>query len=122
MLNPDYSQYMSKKCQIVANKSILVGNNVSHSNRKTRRRFLPNIQRYSLRSDILNALIRFKATPKSVRTIECKEGLDNYLLNTPNSQLAVEAVKIKARIQRALKKQEKIDTAPLVPPISLEKR
>ena len=98
---------MTKKCQIDASKSVLVGNNVSHSNRKTKRRFLPNMQNYSLMSEILGDFVKFRATPSSVRTIEHNNGLDNYLLSTPNSKLASEAIKIKRRIKKALLKREK---------------
>ena len=98
---------MSKKCQIDADKKIMVGNNVSHSKRRTRRRFLPNMQSYSLMSEILKDFVKFKATPRSVRTIEHNNGLDNFLLNTPNSKLAQEAIKVKRRIKKALEKREK---------------
>ena len=100
---------MTKKCQIDANKSVLVGNNVSHSNRKTKRRFLPNMQNYSLMSEILGTFVKFKATPRSVRTIEHNNGLDNFLLSTPNSKLADEAIKIKRRIKKVLLKKNKKD-------------
>lgn len=98
---------MSKQCQIDANKKIMVGNNVSHSNRKTKRRFLPNMQNYSLASEILGGLVTFKATPRSIRTIEHNNGLDNFLLNTPDSKLAPEAIKTKKRIRKVLDKREK---------------
>ncbi|WPX96610.1 50S ribosomal protein L28 [Candidatus Bandiella euplotis] len=97
---------MSRKCQIDVNKGIVVGNNVSHSNRKTRRRFLPNMQSYSLRSDILGAFVKFKATPGSIRTIEHNYGLDDFLLSTSDSKLASEAIKIKKRIKKVLEKRE----------------
>jgi large subunit ribosomal protein L28 len=98
---------MSRRCQIDVNKGVAVGNNVSHSNRKTRRRFLPNMQNYSLMSDILGDFVRFRATPGSVRTIEHNNGLDDFLLSTPNSKLASEAIKIKRRIKKVLEKREK---------------
>ena len=98
---------MTRKCQLDITKVISVGNNVSHSNRKTRRRFLPNIQNYSLISDTLHRCIKFKSTPSSIRTIESHNGLDNFLLTTPDSKLAPEAVKIKKRIQKAIRKKDK---------------
>ncbi len=85
----------------------MVGNNVSHSKRRTRRRFLPNIQSYSLISETLKGFIEFKATPRIIRTIEYNDGLDNFLLGTPNSKLAPKAVKVKRRIKKALEKKEK---------------
>ncbi|MFQ3307271.1 MAG: large subunit ribosomal protein L28 [Candidatus Midichloriaceae bacterium] len=93
---------MSRKCQIDRNKGVIVGNNVSHSNRKTRRRFLPNMQNYSLRSEILGTLIRLKATPRTIRTVEHNHGLDNFLLTTSNLKLAPEALRIKRKIRKFL--------------------
>ena len=98
---------MTRKCQLDNTKVVCVGNNVSHSNRKTRRRFLPNIQNYSLMSDALHCCIKLKATPSSVRTIECHNGLDNFLLTTPNYKLAPEAIKIKRRVKKAIRKKSK---------------
>ena len=98
---------MSKKCQIDINKTVMTGNNVSHSKRRTRRRFLPNTQNYSLTSEILAEPVTLKATPSSIRTIEYNNGLDNFLLNTPDLKLAKEAIKIKKRIKKALEKREK---------------
>ena len=98
---------MTRKCQINANKLVSVGNRVSHSNRKTKRRFLPNIQHYSLMSDILGCFIKFRATPNSVRTIEHNRGLDRFLLTTSNSMLAYKAIKVKKRIKKVLEKKER---------------
>jgi large subunit ribosomal protein L28 len=103
-----FTEYiMSRKCQIDVKKGVAVGNNVSHSNRKTRRRFLPNMQNYSLMSEILGGFVKFRATPGSVRTIEHNSGLDDFLLSTPNSKLASEAIKIKRRIKKVLERKEK---------------
>lgn len=98
---------MTRKCQIDVNKCVAVGNNVSHSNRKTRRKFFPNMQNYSLISEILGCFVKFRATPSSIRTIEHNHGLDKFLLKTPNSKLASEAIKIKNRLKKALIKKEK---------------
>ena len=98
---------MTRKCQIDVNKCVAVGNNVSHSNRKTRRKFFPNMQNYSLISEILGCFVKFRATPSSIRTIEHNHGLDKFLLKTPNSKLASEAIKIKNRLRKALIKKEK---------------
>ncbi len=97
---------MSKKCGISKNKSGLVGNKVSHSNRKTKRKFHANIQKYSLKSDVLGCFIRLRAAPSSIRTVDSKFGLDNYLLNTKNSKLASPALKVKKRLLASMKKKE----------------
>ena len=97
---------MTRKCQINLNKSVLTGNRVSHSNRKTKKRFMPNIQNYSLMSDILSSFIKIKATPSSIRTIEHKKGLDHFLLTTQSSKLSPEILKIKKIIKRTLDKKQ----------------
>lgn len=79
------------------------GNNVSHSNRKTKRRFLPNLHNFSLRSDILDCTITLRLSANGIRTIEHNLGLDNYLLTTPASRLSQEALKLKKLINKKLK-------------------
>jgi len=80
------------------------GNNVSHANNRTKRRFLPNLQSMSLLSDALGEMVRVRITAKAIRTIESKGGLDAFLLGTPNRKLPTEAVRIKRRIQRKVAK------------------
>ncbi|WP_428375042.1 50S ribosomal protein L28 [Lichenicoccus sp.] len=99
---------MSRRCQITG-KGVLTGNNVSHANNKTRRRFLPNLQETSVLSDILGGTIRMRVTTNGLRTIEHNGGLDAFLLSTPDRRLPVEAQVIKRRIKRA---QDKKAAAP----------
>ncbi|MBO6037167.1 MAG: 50S ribosomal protein L28 [Acetobacter sp.] len=97
---------MSRRCQITG-KGVLTGNNVSHANNKTRRRFLPNLQETSLVSEVLGAAVRMRVSVQGLRTIEHNGGLDAFLLNTPNRKLPHEALVIKRRVQRVIaKKQE----------------
>ena len=98
---------MARKCSINIKKGVLSGNNVSHSHHKTRRRFLPNIQNFSLLSDTLGTFVKLKSTPSTIRSIEHNNGIDNYLLTTPNSKLASEAKTIKKRIIKAQAKKKK---------------
>lgn len=91
---------MSKRCEITG-KTVMSGNNVSHSNRKTRRRFMPNMQQVSLLSDALGQTIRMRVTASTLRTIDHNGGLDQYLLNTHSSKLSEEARMLKKRIARA---------------------
>lgn len=93
---------MTRLCEI-SGKSVQTGNNVSHSNRKTRRRFLPNLHNFSLRSDILDCTVRLRLSANGMRTIEHNLGLDNYLLTTPASRLSPEALKLKKLINKKLK-------------------
>lgn len=100
---------MSRRCIIKAKgkeKGVMYGNNVSHSNRKTRRRFLPNVQNFALQSLILNKTVKLHMTTSGVRTIEHNNGLDDYLISTANSKLTTEALLIKKQILKSQKKRE----------------
>ncbi|HEY1932165.1 MAG TPA: 50S ribosomal protein L28 [Acetobacteraceae bacterium] len=96
---------MSRRCQITG-KGVLSGNNVSHANNKTRRRFLPNLQDTSVLSDALGSAVRLRLSTRAIRTIEHNGGIDAFLLGTPNAKLPVEAQALKRRIQRARSRQE----------------
>ena len=84
---------------------IQYGNNVSHANNKTRRRFLPNLQRTSLMSDALGRTVRVRLAASALRTIEHRGGLDAFLLGTSDAKLSDEARRLKRRIQKALEKR-----------------
>jgi len=77
---------MTRLCEVTG-KTVRSGNNVSHSNRKTRRRFLPNLHKIFFRSDILDQDIRLRVSTQAIKTIEKHHGLDNYLLTTQTSKL-----------------------------------
>ena len=96
---------MSRRCQITG-KGVLTGNNVSHANNKTRRRFLPNLQDSSLLSDALGSSVRLRLCTRAIRTIEHNGGIDAYLLGTPNAKLTTDAKVLKRRIERARTKRE----------------
>ncbi len=91
---------MSKKCDI-SGTGVMSGNNVSHANNKTRRRFLPNLQVVSLLSEKLGKVFKLKVCSKTLRSIEHNGGLDAYLTSTSNSKLSDEAIKIKKQIAKA---------------------
>ncbi len=95
---------MSRRCDITG-KGVQTGNNVSHANNRTRRRFLPNVQDRMLFSDVLGR-IRLKCTPAAIRTIEHNGGLDSFLLGTTDAKLPAEALKLKRRLEKALAKRE----------------
>jgi len=96
---------MSRRCQITG-KGVLTGNNVSHANNKTRRRFLPNLQESSLLSDVLGSSVRLRLCTRAIRTIEHNGGIDAYLFGTPNARLTTDAKVLKRRIARARTKRE----------------
>jgi large subunit ribosomal protein L28 len=95
---------MSRRCQITG-KGVLSGNNVSHANNKTRRRFLPNIQESSMLSDILGTSITMRLSTRGIRTVEHNGGIDAFLLSTPDVKLPLEARVIKRRIIKARDKK-----------------
>tara|TARA_Y100000590_G_scaffold288253_1_gene324581 strand:- start:29 stop:307 length:279 start_codon:yes stop_codon:yes gene_type:complete len=88
---------MSLKCQLTG-KKFLKGNNVSHANNKNKRRFMPNLQKITFVSEKLGHSFKLKVATSTIRTVEKKGGLDEFLLKTPNSKLPKEAVKIKKLI------------------------
>lgn len=89
---------MAKRC-IITGKGVLTGNNVSHANNKTRRRFLPNLQSVSLLSETLGTTVTLRVSTRGLRTIEHNGGLDSFLLSTPNGKLSCEAKRLKKRIK-----------------------
>jgi large subunit ribosomal protein L28 len=94
---------MARRCAITG-KGVLTGNNVSHANNKTRRRFLPNLQDTTMLSDALGHLVRLKLTVNAIRTIEHNGGLDAFLLGTADSKLPAEAIRLKRRVAKAAEK------------------
>ena len=91
---------MARRCAITG-KGVLTGNNVSHANNKTRRRFLPNLQDTTMLSDALGHLVRLRLSVNAIRSIEHRGGLDSYLLTTPDAKLPAEALRLKRRVAKA---------------------
>ena len=90
---------MARRCGITG-KGVQSGNNVSHANNKTRRRFLPNLKEASLLSHVLGTTVRLRLSTSAMRTIEHNGGLDTFLLETPDRKLPEEARVLKRRIAR----------------------
>lgn len=91
---------MSRSC-ILTGKVAQFGNNVSHSNRRTRRRFNPNVQAISLISDALGQTVKLKIPVSTLRSIEHNGGLDSYLLKISSLKLTAEGVALKRKIKKA---------------------
>jgi large subunit ribosomal protein L28 len=91
---------MARRCGMTG-KGVQTGNNVSHANNKSRRRFLPNLQDTRLLSDALGVMVRLRLTTHALRTIEHNGGLDAYLLGTADAKLPDEARRLKRRIRKA---------------------
>ena len=94
---------MSKVCEI-SGKKPMTGNNVSHANNRTKRRFIPNLQNVKLYSGILQKYINLNITIRTMKTVEKNGGLDSYLIKTSNRNLDDKAIKIKKQILKINKK------------------
>ena len=94
---------MSKACEI-SGKKPMSGNNVSHANNRTKRRFIPNLQNVKLYSGTLQKYINLNITIRTMKTVEKNGGLDSYLIKTSNKNLAETAIKIKKQILKNNKK------------------
>ena len=91
---------MSRRCELTG-KGPMVGNNVSHANNKTKRRFLPNLTETSLMSETLGRTFRLKVSSSALRTVDHRGGLDAYLIKAKDAELSPNALKIKKQIVKA---------------------
>ena len=96
---------MSRRCELTG-KTRQIGHKVSHSNRKTKRRFLPNLQRTSLLSEALGGAVRLRVSANGIRTVEHNGGIDAYLLGTNDSKLSPEMKVLKRRVASAKAKKD----------------
>tara|TARA_B100001989_G_scaffold6876_1_gene4615 strand:+ start:1822 stop:2100 length:279 start_codon:yes stop_codon:yes gene_type:complete len=88
---------MTKKCELTGKKP-LKGNNVSHANNKTKRKFYPNLKKVKFKSDILKKSIRLNVTNSALKTVDFKGGLDDFLKSAKNKNLSRKAKKLKVSI------------------------
>ena len=92
---------MSRRCEVTG-KGVQSGNNVSHANNKTRRRFLPNMQNVTLISEALGRSVRLRLSTHGLRSVDHNQGLDNWLLKARNERLSDDALKLKRQIKKVL--------------------
>ena len=92
---------MTKKCDLTGKHS-MTGNNVSHANNKTKRKFFPNLQSVSLYSEQLDSKLSFKVAASTLRTVEKSGGIDKFLLNTKANNLSTLAKKYKKNILKKI--------------------
>ena len=97
---------MTRRCEITG-KGPLVGNNVSHANNKTKRRFLPNLQEVSFFSTALKRSVKVTATIHGIRTVEHKGGIDAWLLDMQASKLTPALRKIRKQLLAKVGEQPK---------------
>lgn len=91
---------MARVCELTG-KRVLTGNNVSHANNRTKRRFIPNLNQATLTSDILQQKFRLRVCASALRTIDHRGGLDNFLQGSGDETLSPRAIKIKRSIAEA---------------------
>ncbi len=91
---------MSRRCELTG-KGPMVGNNVSHANNKSKRRFLPNLNDVSLMSETLGRTFRLRVSAAALRTVDHRGGLDTFLLRARDGDLSDGALKIKRDIAKA---------------------
>jgi len=92
---------MAKRCQLTG-KAPMFGHNVSHSNRRTNRRFDPNLQKTTLFSEALKRKVSLRVSTRALRTVSLKGGLDAFLLNTTDAKLAEDGLRLKRQVKKAL--------------------
>ena len=91
---------MARRCELTG-KGVLSGNNVSHANNKSRRRFLPNVQTATLLSEVLDRGVRFRVCTQALRTVEHRGGLDAFLIKAREDELSLKARRLKREIEKA---------------------
>ena len=97
---------MSRRCELTA-KGPQVGHKVSHSNIKTKRRFLPNLFNVTLMSDALGRSVRFKVSANGLKSVDHRGGLDAFLAKAKDTDLSVKALEIKRQIAKKKASGEK---------------
>ena len=95
---------MSRACELTG-KAVLTGNNVSHANNKTRRRFLPNLVQVTLMSEAMGQSYRLRISANALRTVEHRGGLDAFLAKAASNDLSQRARVLKKQIAKKIAEQ-----------------
>jgi len=91
---------MSRRCELTG-KGPMSGNNVSHANNKTKRRFLPNLNDVTLQSEVLGRGVKLRISAHALRSVDHRGGLDKFLAKADDAVLSTNARKVKREIQKA---------------------
>ncbi|MFN3209811.1 MAG: 50S ribosomal protein L28 [Roseovarius sp.] len=91
---------MSRRCELTG-KGPMVGNNSSHANNKTKRRYLPNLNDVTLQSETLGRGIKLRITAAALRSVDHRGGLDGFLAKAKDIELSDRALKVKKEIAKA---------------------
>jgi ribosomal protein L28 len=92
---------MARRCELTG-KAVLTGHLVSHSNRKTKRRFLPNLCNVTLQSDALGRAVRLRIAAAALRSVEHRGGLDAFLIKASEGDLSQGARVLKREVEKKL--------------------
>jgi len=95
---------MSRECELTG-KGVQYGNNVSHANNKTKRRFLPNLVNVSLISESLNQTVKLRISANALRSVEHRGGLDAFLIKADTAELSQRARLLKKQVAKKLAEQ-----------------
>jgi large subunit ribosomal protein L28 len=90
---------MSRRCELTG-KGAQVGHKVSHSNRKTKRRFLPNLLNVTVMSDALGRSVKLRVSANALKTIDHRGGLDAFLLKAKDLELSPRVLELKRQIKK----------------------
>ena len=90
---------MSRRCDLTG-KAVLVGHKVSHSNIKTKRRFLPNLLNVTMMSDALGRSVKLRVSANALKSVDHRGGLDAYLLRAKSEALAPRMRELKKQIEK----------------------
>jgi large subunit ribosomal protein L28 len=90
---------MSRRCDLTG-KGAQTGHKVSHSNRKTKRRFLPNLCNVTLISDALGRSVRLRVSANALKTVDRRGGLDAFLMKAKDADLAPRVLELKRQIEK----------------------
>ena len=88
---------MAWRCDLTG-KGPLSGHKVSHSNIKSKRRFMPNLRNVTLTSDSLQRKVRVRVSANALRTVDHRGGLDAFLLKAKDGELAPKMLELKRAI------------------------
>jgi large subunit ribosomal protein L28 len=94
---------MSRRCELTG-KTALVGHKVSHSNIKTKRRFLPNLVNVTMISDTLGRSVKLRISANALKSVDHRGGLDAFLIKAKDDTLSPKALDLKRQVQKKLAK------------------
>ncbi len=102
---------MSRRCDLTG-KTAQVGHKVSHSNRKTKRRFLPNLLNVTMISDELGRSVKLRVSANALKTVDHRGGLDAFLLKASDDDLSTQALELKRQIRKKKRAAQGTEVSP----------